>query len=81
MRNTLQQFDLVIWELFEFELHRQLYSEICKSADLTVIPMRYGRTSKWQIYQTLLQLNTCKVQRIAGLLYDVENKIYRKVSL
>ncbi len=81
LRNTLQQFDLVIWELFEFELHRQLYSEICKSADLTVIPMRYGRTSKWQIYQTLLQLNTCKVQRIAGLLYDVENKIYRKVSL
>lgn len=81
LRNTLQQFDLVIWELFEFELHRQLYSEICKSADLTVIPMRYGRTSKWQIYQTLLQLNTCKVQRIAGLLYAVENKIYRKVSL
>lgn len=81
LRNTLQQFDLVIWELFEFELHRQLYSEICKSADLTVIPMRYGRTSKWQIYQTLLQLNTCKVQRIAGLLYDVENKIYRKVNL
>lgn len=81
LRNTLQQFVLVIWELFEFELHRQLYSEICKSADLTVIPMRYGRTSKWQIYQTLLQLNTCKVQRIAGLLYDVENKIYRKVSL
>ena len=81
LRNTLQQFDLVIWELFEFELHRQLYSEICKSTDLTVIPMRYGRTSKWQIYQTLLQLNTCKVQRIAGLLYDVENKIYRKVSL
>lgn len=81
LRNTLQQFDLVIWELFEFELHRQLYSEICKSADLTVIPMRYGRTSKWQIYQTLLQLNTCKVQRITGLLYDVENKIYRKVSL
>ena len=81
LRNTLQQFDLVIWELFEFELHRQLYSEICKSADLTVIPMRYGRTSKCQIYQTLLQLNTCKVQRIAGLLYDVENKIYRKVSL
>ncbi len=81
LRNTLQQFDLVIWELFEFELHRQLYSEICKSADLTVIPMRYGKTSKWQIYQTLLQLNTSKVQRIAGLLYDVENKIYRKVSL
>lgn len=81
VREAVTDCDVVIWELFEFELHRQLFSEVCKAVDMTVIPFRYGISSKWEAYQLLRQLHAFKVSNVTGLLYNVSNKIYRRVSL
>lgn len=73
--------DLVIWELFEFELHRQFFTEVAECANMTVIPFLFGKTSKRDAYQMLSHLRASKVKYLAGILYNVDNKIYRRVSL
>jgi capsular polysaccharide biosynthesis protein len=72
---------LIVWDLFNFELHRQLFAEIAHNADLTVIPMKYAQTSKLSVYRILQFLKTFHVQNIVGFLYNVNNKHYSKVTL
>lgn len=72
---------LIVWDLFDFELHRQLFAEIAHNADLTVIPMKYAQTSKLSVYRILQFLRTFHVKNIVGFLYNVNNKHYNKVTL
>ena len=72
---------LIVWDLFSFELHRQLFAEIAHNADLTVIPMKYAQTSKLNIYRILQFLKSFHVRNIVGFLYNVNNKHYTKVTL
>ena len=68
-------------DLFDFELHRQLFAEIAHNADLTVIPMKYAQTSKLDIYKILQFLKSFRVKHIVGFLSDVNIKHYNKVTL
>ena len=72
---------LIVWDLFDFELHRQLFAEIAHNADLTVIPMKYAQTSKLSVYRILQFLKSFRVSNIVGFLYNVNNKHYSKVTL
>lgn len=72
---------LIVWDLFDFELHRQLFAEIAHNADLTVIPMKYAQTSKLSVYSILQFLRSFHVHNIVGFLYNVNNKHYSKVTL
>ena len=72
---------LIVWDLFDFELHRQLFSEIAHNADLTIIPMKYAKTSKLSIFRILQFLRSFHVKNVFGLLYNVNNKHYNKVTL
>ena len=72
---------LIVWDLFDFELHRQLFAEIAHNADLTVIPMKYAQTSKLSVYRILQFLRTFHVKNIVGFLYNINNKHYNKVTL
>lgn len=72
---------LIVWDLFDFELHRQLFAEIAHNADLTVIPMKYAQTSKLKVYSILQFLRSFHVHNIVGFLYNVNNKHYSKVTL
>ena len=72
---------LIVWDLFDFELHRQLFAEISHNADLTVIPMKYAQTSKLSVYRILQFLRSFHVRNIVGFLYNVNNKHYSKVTL
>ena len=72
---------LIVWDLFDFELHRQLFAEIAHNADLTVIPMKYAQTSKLDIYKILQFLKSFRVKHIVGFLSDVNIKHYNKVTL
>jgi|GEM_PF-6397788 capsular polysaccharide biosynthesis protein len=70
--------DIIFWELFDFELHRQLFMEITKSAELTIIPMRYEQSSKLKIFRMLRQFRLSDVKNVFGLLFDVSINSYRR---
>ncbi|MBP5585898.1 MAG: hypothetical protein J6Y92_06050 [Lentisphaeria bacterium] len=81
IKTAYKSVSLVVWDLFDFELHRQLFAEIAHNADLTVIPMKYAQTSKLSVYRILQFLKTFRVGNIVGFLYNINNKHYSKVSL
>ena len=83
VRNAYQSksISLIIWDLFEFEQHRQLFAEIARNADLTVIPMKYAQTSKVNVFRILQFLRSFQVKNIFGFLHNVNNKHYSKVTL
>ncbi len=72
------QCDIVFWELFDFELHRQLFVEITKTAHFTIIPMRYAETSKTKLFRMLRQFHSSGVKNVFGLLFDISIKFYRR---
>ena len=81
IKTAYKNVSLIVWDLFDFELHRQLFAEIARNADLTVIPMKYAQTSKLTIYRNLQFLKSFHVRNIVGFLYNVNNKHYNKVTL
>lgn len=81
IKTAYKSVSLVVWDLFDFELHRQLFAEIAHNADLTIIPMKYAQTSKLSVYRILQFLKTFHVGNIVGFLYNINNKHYSKVSL
>ena len=81
VRTAYKSVSLIVWDLFDFELHRQLFAEIAHNADLTIIPMKYAQTSKLDIYRILQFLKSFHVKNIVGFLYNVNNKHYNKVTL
>jgi capsular polysaccharide biosynthesis protein len=81
IKTAYKSTQVIVWDLFDFELHRQLYAEIARNADLTIIPMKYAQTSKLTIYRNLQFLKSFHVKDIVGLLYQVNNKHYSKVTL
>lgn len=83
VRNAYQSksISLIIWDLFEFEQHRQLFAEIARNADLTVIPMKYAQTSKVNVFRILQFLRSFQVKNVFGFLHNVNNKHYSKVTL
>lgn len=81
IKTAYKSVSLVVWDLFDFELHRQLFAEIARNADLTIIPMKYAQTSKLSVYRILQFLKTFHVGNIVGFLYNINNKHYSKVSL
>jgi len=80
LRDRLTDWDLVVWELFEYNLHPQLFMEICNSSDLTVFMMEFSKTSKLEVYNILRQIRIAGVRNIVGGLFNVENKFYRRVN-
>jgi len=81
VKKAYKSVSLIVWDLFDFELHRQLFAEIARNADLTIIPMKYAQTSKLNIYRILQFLKSFHVRNIVGFLYNVNNKHYNKVTL
>ena len=81
VKTAYKSVSLIVWDLFEFELHRQLFAEIAHSADLTIIPMKYAQTSKLNIFRILQFLKSFHVRNVVGLLFNVNNKHYNKVML
>ena len=81
VKTAYKSTSLIVWDLFDFELHRQLFAEIARNADLTIIPMKYAQTSKLSIYRILQFLKSFHVRNIVGFLYNVDNKHYNKVTL
>ena len=81
VKTAYKSVSLIVWDLFDFELHRQLFSEIAHNADLTIIPMKYAKTSKLSIFRILQFLRSFHVKNVFGLLYNVNNKHYNKVTL
>ena len=81
VKTAYKSVSLIVWDLFPFELHRQLFAEIAHNADLTVIPMKYAQTSKLSIYRILQFLKSFHVRNIVGFLYKINNKHYNKVTL
>ena len=81
IKKAYKSVSLIVWDLFDFELHRQLFAEIARNADLTIIPMKYAQTSKLNIYRILQFLKSFHVRNIVGFLYNVSNKHYNKVTL
>lgn len=81
VKKAYKSVSLIVWDLFDFELHRQLFAEIAHNADLTIIPMKYAQTSKLNIYRILQFLKSFHVRNIVGFLYNVNNKHYNKVTL
>ena len=81
VKTAYKSVSLIVWDLFEFELHRQLFAEIAHNSDLTIIPMKYAQTSKLSIFRILQFLKTFHVKNVVGFLYDVNNKHYSKVTL
>ena len=81
VKKAYKSVSLIVWDLFDFELHRQLFAEIAHNADVTVIPMKYAQTSKLSIYRVLQFLKPFHVRNIVGFLYNVNNKHYNKVTL
>ncbi len=81
IKTAYKSVSLIVWDLFDFELHRQLFAEIAHNADLTIIPMKYAQTSKLSVYRILQFLKTFHVENIVGFLYNINNKHYNKVSL
>ena len=81
VKTAYKSVSLIVWDLFAFELHRQLFAEIAHNADLTVIPMKYAQTSKLSVYRILQFLRSFHVSNIVGFLYNVNNKHYNKVTL
>ena len=81
VKTAYKSVSLIVWDLFAFELHRQLFAEIAHNADLTVIPMKYAQTSKLSVYRILQFLRLFHVSNIVGFLYNVNNKHYSKVTL
>ena len=81
VKTAYKSVSLVVWDLFDFELHRQLFAEIAHNADLTVIPMKYAQTSKLSVYRILQFLKSFHVGNVVGFLYNINNKHYSKVSL
>lgn len=81
IRSAYKSVSIIVWNLFDFELHRQLFAEVAHNADLTIIPMKYAQTSKLSIYRILQFLRSFHVKNIVGFLYNVDNKHYNKVTL
>ena len=81
IKTAYKSVSLIVWDLFPFELHRQLFAEIARNADLTIIPMKYAQTSKLSIYRILQFLKSFHVRHVVGFLYNVNNKHYNKVTL
>jgi len=80
LRDRLTDWDIVVWELFEYNLHPQLFMEICNSSDLTVFMMEFAKSSKLDVYNILRQIRVAGVRNIVGGLFNVENKFYRRVN-
>lgn len=81
VRTAYKSVSLIVWDLFDFELHRQLFSEIAHNSDLTIIPMKYAQTSKLDIFRILQFMKSFQVKNIVGFLYNINNKHYSKVTL
>ena len=81
VKTAYSSISLIIWDLFEFEQHRQLFAEIAHNADLTIIPMKYAQTSKLSIFRILQFMKSFHVKNLFGFLYNVNNKHYNKVTL
>ena len=81
VKTAYKSTSMIVWDLFDFEYHRQLFAEIARNADMTIIPMKYAQTSKLNIYRILQFLKSFHVRNIVGFLYNVDNKHYNKVTL
>ena len=81
VKTAYKSVSIIVWDLFDFELHRQLFAEIAHNSDLTIIPMKYAQTSKLSIYRILQFLKSFHVRNVVGFLYNVNNKHYSKVTL
>jgi capsular polysaccharide biosynthesis protein len=81
VKTAYKSVSLIVWDLFDFELHRQLFAEIAHNSDLTIIPMKYAKTSKLDIFRILQFVKSFQVRNIVGFLYNVNNKHYSKVTL
>ncbi len=81
LRNALSNdYSVVLWQLFAAEEHLQLFLEICRCADMTLIPMKYAVSSKLKICNLLMQLHENHIMQIYGLLFGVDTKLYRRVK-
>ncbi len=77
----IQDCQIVMWELFPFDENSQLYADICRMADMTILPLHYNSNSKWYIARILKLLRrTCSKGTLFGLLYAIDNKVYRRLN-
>ncbi|MDD3886120.1 MAG: Wzz/FepE/Etk N-terminal domain-containing protein [Victivallaceae bacterium] len=76
---THADYNIVLIDLFEHELNQQLFVEICKFSDMTVIPVRYGKTDKFELQRILVPLRESSVRNVCALMEEVNVKNYSLV--
>lgn len=72
--SLMSQYQIVIWESFPPADHWQLFTEFADFADLIVIPMEYGKTSKQAVFRIVGRMGKARLPKIAGVLYNVNTK-------
>jgi capsular polysaccharide biosynthesis protein len=71
------QFDIIIWELFEFNFNMQLFSSIAKASDLLLFVSRFKKSSRTQLTNAITFLNQEKNISMAGILNDTEKPFFK----
>lgn len=74
--STLEEYDYIFWELFNFNKNEQLFATICQASSLTVIMTRFRRSSKFKVLKCIDFLKNHHCWRIGGILNCIDKKYY-----
>ncbi len=81
LRSAFQDYDVILWELFEYQSNPQLFQQLSAVADLVVLPATYGKTGKIATAGCRNALQKAAEHAvIGGLLYNIESKYYHWVN-
>lgn len=69
-------YDLILWDLFEYEQNSLLFRRLCELSALTVFPMRFNIANKLKINRQVKELREHGVDDLSAVLYDVKIKYY-----
>ena len=74
---SLQQFDIIVWELFEFNFNMQLFSTIASSSDLLIFVTRFKISSREQLSNAVKFLRENTSINMAGILNDIRKPFFK----
>ncbi len=69
-------YDIIFWELFEFQNNVRLFAEICKESDLFILTMKFRKCRKIEVLSCLKFLKKQQPARMGGVLNCVDNDYF-----
>lgn len=80
LQQTLKDCDMVLWDLFEYEYNPQFFLALCQDSDMTIVPLLFGKTNKFAIFNAVKELRDHHLRNLCAVLHGIDWKFYKIVG-